>query len=105
MLRFSHSRASTGRDHYDRSTYTDTETAGLMYWINRKKLIRRTFLLIAGTSALLAQAPRPDVAGAEFFEKKIRPVFATRCFVCHSASAPKIQGGLHLDTRDLLRKG
>jgi Protein of unknown function (DUF1553)/Protein of unknown function (DUF1549)/Planctomycete cytochrome C len=71
-----------------------------MYWT-----YRRAFLLIGGVTALLAQAPRPDVTGAEFFEKKIRPVFATRCYVCHSASAPKIQGGLQLDTRDLLRRG
>ncbi len=65
---------------------------------------RRAFLMIAGGTALLAQVSQPDV-GAEFFEKKIRPVFAARCYVCHSASAPKIQGGLQLDSKDGLRKG
>ena len=60
---------------------------------------------MAGSMALLAQAPPPDAAGNEFFEKKIRPVIATRCYVCHSASAAKIQGGFELDTREGLRKG
>ena len=62
-------------------------------------------LSVAATAALLAQSQAPDANGAEFFEKKIRPVFATRCFVCHSAAAPRIQGGLQLDSRDALRKG
>jgi hypothetical protein len=76
------------------------------HWISAKKLARRTLPIIAGAAALLAQAPpSQDVAGPEFFEKKIRPVFVTRCYVCHSASAPKIQGGFELDSRDLLRKG
>src|SRR5580704_19177370 len=61
------------------------------------------WLVIAGGTALLAQSP--DRSGFEFFEKKIRPVFVTRCYVCHSAAAPKVQGGLQLDSRDLLRKG
>ncbi|MDQ1473389.1 MAG: hypothetical protein QOJ99_4869 [Bryobacterales bacterium] len=56
------------------------------------------FLL--ATRLLVAQAP-----GNDFFEQKIRPVLATRCYVCHSAQAAKVQGGFHLDTRDGLRKG
>jgi hypothetical protein len=67
--------------------------------------MRRTFLIIAGIPALLAQAPTPDAAGVEFFEKNIRPVFVSRCYVCHSSSAPKVQGGFQLDSRDRLRKG
>jgi hypothetical protein len=46
--------------------------------------------------------------GAEFFEKRIRPVLAEHCFKCHSAEAAKakkLKGGLLLDTRDGLRKG
>ncbi len=53
----------------------------------------------------LAQTAPPDAAGIEFFEKNIRPILATRCYVCHSAMAPKVQGGLQLDSRDALRKG
>jgi hypothetical protein len=56
--------------------------------------------LLAATSALIAQTP-----GNDFFEQKIRPVLGARCYACHSAQAPKVQGGFQLDTRDGLRKG
>lgn len=45
-------------------------------------------------------------SGIEFFEKKIRPVLAERCYECHSADAKKIKGKLRLDSReDILRGG
>jgi Protein of unknown function (DUF1553)/Protein of unknown function (DUF1549)/Planctomycete cytochrome C/EF hand len=53
-----------------------------------------------------------DAAGAKitpdqekFFEARIRPVLATQCFKCHSSTAEKLRGGLHLDTREGLRTG
>src|SRR5207247_2332362 len=46
-----------------------------------------------------------DPAGMEFFEKKIRPVLADKCYQCHSTDAEKIKGGLVLDTRDGIRRG
>ncbi len=42
---------------------------------------------------------------AEFFETKVRPLLAERCFKCHSASAKKQKGGLLLDGRAALLKG
>jgi hypothetical protein len=45
-------------------------------------------------ASLLAQAP-----DAAFFEAKIRPVLATSCYGCHSASLPSPMGGLTLDTK------
>jgi hypothetical protein len=78
----------------------------------RGKGMRRTSVVLLGGLAVLGYAGRAaaqssdhDQAGTELFEKKIRPVLATRCYVCHSASSPKVQGGLWLDTRDGLRKG
>src|SRR5205085_7271600 len=41
----------------------------------------------------------------EFFEKKVRPGLVQHCYQCHSAEAKKLKGGLHLDTRDGVRKG
>jgi hypothetical protein len=41
----------------------------------------------------------------EFFEKKVRPVLAERCYECHSASARKVKGNLLLDSRDGVLKG
>ena len=43
--------------------------------------------------------------GLEFFEKKIRPVLADKCYKCHSTQSDKVKGGLLLDSRDALRKG
>src|SRR5512134_3812446 len=41
----------------------------------------------------------------EFFEKRVRPILAERCYSCHSAAAEKLKGGLRLDSRDGLVKG
>ena len=35
---------------------------------------------------------------AKFFEEKIRPVFASACYSCHSASAAKLKSGLRVDS-------
>ena len=52
---------------------------------------------------LLAEEAAPLVAvdsdGLHFFETKIRPILAQRCYECHSASAKKSQGGLQVDTK------
>ncbi|MBK7599387.1 MAG: PSD1 domain-containing protein [Acidobacteria bacterium] len=47
----------------------------------------------------------PSREGLEFFEKRIRPVLADNCFVCHSAKARKPQGGLLLDSIEGMLKG
>jgi mono/diheme cytochrome c family protein len=60
--------------------------------------------VVAG-SPLFAASPAPDVAGADYFEKHIRPVLVEHCYECHSAQAEKLKGGLRLDTRAGLLKG
>lgn len=40
-----------------------------------------------------------------FFESRIRPVLAERCYQCHSAEAKELKAGLFLDTRAGIRKG
>ena len=62
------------------------------------------FLVLLATISEL-RAEHSDSAGIEFFEKKIRPIFADNCYKCHSQKAEKIKGGLLLDTRDGLLKG
>ena len=39
------------------------------------------------------------------FETKIRPVLAARCYICHSAKAAKVQGGLLLDSQAGWKRG
>ncbi len=50
-----------------------------------------------------AGAPTPEQA--DFFEKRIRPLLAERCYECHSSGAAKIKGGLLLDSRSGVMKG
>ncbi|MBI1374540.1 MAG: DUF1553 domain-containing protein [Phycisphaera sp.] len=50
-----------------------------------------------------ATAPTPEQLN--FFEQKIRPVLAERCYDCHSAKADKVKGGLMLDNRAAVLKG
>lgn len=52
----------------------------------------RAFIL-----ACLPLAAQND--GVEFFEKKIRPVLATKCYGCHSSKMKSPMGGLALDTQ------
>src|ERR1044071_9190418 len=65
-------------------------------------LIFATLLLTAlGANAETA----PSAEQIAFFEKKIRPVLADKCYKCHSEGADKIKGNLVLDTREGIRRG
>jgi hypothetical protein len=46
-----------------------------------------------------------EPAQLEFFEKKVRPLLAARCYKCHSTAANKTKGGLALDSRSRILKG
>ncbi len=65
-------------------------------------------LLIGFTPARAALAEETSALPkdpSEFFEAKIRPVLAHKCYKCHSAQADKVKGGLLLDTREGIRQG
>lgn len=58
--------------------------------------------------AALGHASAADVITSEqnaFFESRIRPVLAEKCYSCHSAEAEKVKGALLLDTREGIRLG
>ncbi|MBI3192307.1 MAG: DUF1549 domain-containing protein, partial [Pedosphaera parvula] len=58
---------------------------------------------LAGASLNAAQI---TAAQTEFFEGKIRPIFASHCYKCHGqAEGNKVKGGLALDSREGLSKG
>jgi hypothetical protein len=56
-------------------------------------------------------AAKPASSGAsergalEFFEQKVRPLLADKCFSCHSEKAGKQKGGLLLDSKEAVLKG
>ncbi len=52
-----------------------------------------------------AWAAEPSADKVAFFEKKVRPLLAERCYACHSTAAKKVRGGLTLDRRDAFLKG
>lgn len=55
-------------------------------------------------SLALGAFASPSAEQIEFFEAKIRPLFADNCYSCHSA-AEKIKGGLRLDAPEKLLQG
>ena len=57
------------------------------------------------TAAPKPAEQQPTKEGAEFFEKKIRPILVKHCFECHSGDPKKAKGKFVLDTREGLRKG
>jgi len=62
------------------------------------------WLLLAGlaSDARGATVRRDDEA---FFETRVRPLLSEHCFGCHSEAAPKVKGGLKLDSRAALQAG
>ncbi len=67
-------------------------------------------ILLLSTAALtlVAAAQQANTSqrdGLEFFEKRVRPLLAARCYECHSANAKSLMGGLGLDSRDGTLKG
>ena len=57
--------------------------------------------LVLGSSLVAQTTPE----GIEFFEKKIRPMLAEKCYGCHNSKMKTPLGGLRLDTRDGLLQG
>jgi hypothetical protein len=56
-------------------------------------------------AACLIRAAEPSAEQIEFFEIKVRPIFAEHCYTCHSEKAEKLKGGLRLDSPDAILKG
>src|SRR5712672_4360286 len=67
--------------------------------------ILKTALALATLAGGWLRAAEPSAAGVDFFEKRIRPLLADRCYKCHSAGAEKLKGGLLLDSRAGMLKG
>ena len=55
--------------------------------------------------ALTVHAAEPSAEQIEFFESKVRPIFADHCYSCHSEKAEKLKGGLRLDSPESILKG
>ena len=63
------------------------------------------FVAVWAVAASVMPLPaQTDADAIEFFERKIRPVLAEKCYVCHGPDNDPM-GGLRLDSKAALRKG
>jgi len=62
-------------------------------------------ILLAAASLVCFNVIAQTPAQIQFFESKIRPIFANNCYKCHSQESPKVKGGLFLDSREGVLKG
>ena len=81
-----------------RVTGTGWSREGLRMWNNWGGVLLSLGLVLPAA----AVSEEEDLA---FFESKIRPLLAERCYECHSARASKVKGGLLLDSREGVQKG
>ena len=56
-------------------------------------------------SSIPASAAEPTKDQIAFFESKVRPILADKCYKCHSLEKNKTKGALTLDTAEGVRKG
>lgn len=54
---------------------------------------------------VVGRACGEEPSSTEFYERKIRPLLAARCYECHSRSAKRPEGGLLLDSSAGVRSG
>jgi hypothetical protein len=61
---------------------------------------------ISACGAAYAREGKPTAAAdVEFYERKIRPLLAAKCYECHAQSAKRPEAGLLLDTSAGVRRG
>src|SRR5579862_8475173 len=68
-------------------------------------LFCRDFVSFAQTATPAIALPPLTDSQRSFFEAKIRPVLASKCYQCHSAQSKQIEDDLLLDTRAGVLKG
>lgn len=71
-------------------------------------IISLVALLLMPPESIARAAGSPaqdDRDGIAFFETEIRPLLVERCYSCHSDDAPRVRGGLKLDSAEGLRLG
>src|SRR5437868_4292580 len=67
------------------------------------RLMKRFLPILCIWAVFAGPARAVDPTAAEFFEKKIRPVRAEKCYQCHGPDKQK--AGLRLDSAAGIRKG
>ncbi|HKS36116.1 MAG TPA: c-type cytochrome domain-containing protein, partial [Verrucomicrobiae bacterium] len=68
-------------------------------------IVFTALLLLTLSTVSTTSAAEPTKAQLDFFENKIRPIFAENCSKCHSPAKGKIKGELELDWKGGWEKG
>ena len=66
-------------------------------------VLSASLLVVSAQQPMVEQAPTAEQL--EFFEGRVRPVLAEKCFQCHSTRTSTPFGGLRLDSRQGLLTG
>jgi len=52
-----------------------------------------------------SSAPKLTKQETQYFESRIRPILANKCYACHSVDSGEAEGGLRLDSREAMLRG
>jgi hypothetical protein len=92
----------------DRKPLSADDVATLVAWVKAGALgadgtpSATASAAAGGANVKLVSATATAQGGDDFFENKVRPIFAESCYDCHDDTA---KGGLRLDSRDAFEKG
>ena len=62
-------------------------------------------VLFLASPIMAATTGQPTSDQIQFFESKVRPILANKCYKCHSSQAEKLKGGLSLEFKESTLKG
>ncbi|MBU6387094.1 MAG: hypothetical protein KGS49_14235, partial [Planctomycetes bacterium] len=78
-------------------------------------LLMAMLLMVLGFGATPTLAKEPDDSPEssskltkqeiQYFETRIRPILATKCYACHSVESGEAEGGLRLDSKEAMLRG
>jgi len=78
-------------------------------------LLMAMLLMVLGFKARPTLAREPDDSPEssskltkqeiQYFETRIRPILATKCYACHSVESGEAEGGLRLDSKEAMLRG
>src|SRR5262245_33840128 len=93
----------TARRTANSNRLTTSRKCQAWMWTRLKR--KKTVSCFDRVIGLLLTVVGTCAADAEFFEKKIRPLLAEKCYSCHSSKSKVPMGGLRLDTMSAILKG
>ena len=85
--------------------YVSSFRQGLSDAVVKSDAPRAKEVRLATPAAVAGPAASMTLEEERFFEVKIRPVLVSQCGKCHASTAEKVRGGLHVDSREGLRRG